>query len=166
MIIVIIGGLLIVPLVFYLLFDFKRFITLNGLIKWHQIRGKSRIWLIIAFICFIEIMLGIYLVRVGYDLSPAKARREQQLQEQQLREQQLREQLPHQISALEAQLGILPPTGGPCSACQKQLVLNAEFCQYCGATVTIIERPKVCPKCATTALPDAHWCPKCRTALA
>ena len=154
-------GALLIPLVFYLLFDFKRFITLNGLIKWHQIRGKSRIWLIIAFICFFEIMLVIYLVRVGYDYGTAKARREQKR-----REQKLREQLPHQISAFEAQLGILPLTGGICRACQKPLVMDAEFCQYCGATITIIKRPRVCPKCATTALPDAHWCPRCRTALA
>ena len=147
------GFLLIADLVGVFVFDFQGFITLNGLIKWQQIHGKSRVWLIVAFICFFEIMLGIYLVRAAYYYR----------QEGILQQQQLREQLPHQISSLEAQLGILPTTQGECRICKKPLVIGAEFCQYCGTTV--IERPKVCPKCAATALPDAHWCPRCRTAL-
>jgi hypothetical protein len=148
------GFLLIADLVGVFVFDFQGFITLNGLIKWQQIHGKSRIWLIVAFIVFFEIMLGIYLVRAAYNYRQVSVHQQQQL----------REQLPHQISSLEAQLGIMPTTQGECRICQKPLVISAEFCQYCGTTV--IERPKVCPKCATKALPDAHWCPKCRTALA
>lgn len=149
-----IGGFLFIADLFgVLLFDFKGFITLNGLINWQQIHGKGRVWLIIAFICFFEIMLGVYLVRAAYNYRQVSVRQQKQL----------REQLPHQISSLEAQLGILPTTQGECRICQKPLVVGAEFCQYCGTTV--IERPKVCPKCAATALPDAQWCPRCRTAL-
>jgi hypothetical protein len=104
---------------------------------------------VILYIIFPYIMLPSYLIRVFME-----SHKEKQGQELQRK---------REVAALEAQLGILPPTEGQCRVCHKPLVVGAEFCQYCGTPA--IQRPKICPVCATTALPDAKFCPKCRATL-
>ena len=146
--------LLFAEIIFVMTQDWRGAITLRGASKGYTFHKGKRVsttaTFVILYISFPYIMLPIYLVRTTSDYQRMK----------QLKVQQQK----HKIATLEAELGIMPPTEGICRACQKPLVVGAEFCQYCGATA--IERPKVCPSCATMASPDARWCPKCRTALA
>jgi len=71
--------------------------------------------------------------------------------------------LRQKIAEQEVQLGVIPQIDGTCRVCHKSLQLDAEFCMYCGSTVT--EHPKVCPNWATITLNDAKWCPKYRASL-
>lgn len=119
----------------------------HSLVKDEMISTASSYF--VCYMLFPMIILPRYLMRVTVDYRKTKQVREQQRK--------------YQVAALEAQLGILPPTDGQCRVCRKPLVSGAEFCQYCGEPVIL--RPKICPVCATTALPDAKFCPKCRAAL-
>ncbi len=141
-------------IIFVMTQDWRGAITVRGASKGYMYHKGKRVsttaTFVALYIFFPYIMLPIYLVRATSDYNRLK----------QLKVQQQK----HKIASLEAELGIMPPVEGTCRACEKPLVVGAEFCQYCGTTVT--ERPKVCPSCATTASPDAKWCPKCRTELA
>ncbi|HLH61177.1 MAG TPA: zinc ribbon domain-containing protein [Ktedonobacteraceae bacterium] len=139
----------IIQVIFVMVYDWSGAVTLRG---WTQSRimresllADLKMFYVLLYLFFPEIMLPIYLARIVAD-----RRREEE-----------RKQFERQryIAAMEAQLGIVPPTKGMCRVCQKPLQLGAEFCQYCRAPV--VEHPKVCPQCATTTLPDAQWCPKC-----
>ena len=136
-----------------MVYDWRGVITLRGAVKSHVMRNgrlvSTSAGFVLLYLFLPEIMLPIYLIRTAIDHRQAAQRKPLELKQQ--------------IAAMEAQLGILPPSQGTCRACNKPLQVGADFCQYCG--VTVIERPKVCPSCATTTLPDAKWCPKCRTAL-
>ncbi len=51
-----------------LVFDFRGFVSLNGAIHWRTLSGGKRFWLVLLFVFFFEILLGVYLVRAvaGY----------------------------------------------------------------------------------------------------
>ncbi len=139
----------IIQVIFVMIYDWRGAVTLRG---WTQSRlmkesllADFKMFYVILYLFFPEIMLPIYLARVVVGRRREEQRKEFEKQ--------------RYIASLEAQLGILPPTQGTCRICQKPLQIGAEFCQYCRTPV--VEHPKVCPECATTALPDAQWCPKC-----
>src|SRR5258708_35805893 len=48
--------------------DFRGSVSLNGAIHWRTLSGGKRFWLVLLFVFFFEILLGVYLVRavVGY----------------------------------------------------------------------------------------------------
>ncbi len=60
----VIGTLLfLLGLISTLVFDWKGFTTLNGLINWRRVAGGKRFWLICAFVFVFEVMQAIYLIR-------------------------------------------------------------------------------------------------------
>src|SRR5260221_9187038 len=63
-------GVLLFLIVFIatLALDFRGFVSLNGAIHWRTLSGGKRFWLVLLFVFFFEILLGVYLVRavVGY----------------------------------------------------------------------------------------------------
>lgn len=145
--------LFIVQALFVMAYDWPGALTLRGWASSRTIQeslvADFKILYVILYLFFPEIMLPIYMFRVAAGRREAEALKKLDRQ--------------RYIAAMEARLGILPPTSGTCRACHKPLQVGAEFCQYCG--IPVVEQPKVCPACATTALPDARWCPKCGGAL-
>ncbi|HEX6481414.1 MAG TPA: zinc ribbon domain-containing protein [Ktedonobacteraceae bacterium] len=145
--------LFIVQAIFVMLYDWYGAVTLRGWTRsraWQEsLLGDFKILYVALYVIFPEIMLPIYLIRIASGRHQAEAERELARK--------------RQISGLEAQLGIMPPTNGTCRACHKPVQVGAEFCQYCG--VPVVAHPKVCPVCATTTLPDAKWCPHCGASL-
>lgn len=57
----------------------------------------------------------------------------------------------------------------PHGAVSGQSLRNSKLLQACLTILEkclwLVERPKICPVCAATALPDAKFCPKCRATL-
>jgi RNA polymerase subunit RPABC4/transcription elongation factor Spt4 len=150
------GPIAIIGLTIYLLvvatitaFDWRGFLTMNGLLKWKSMSGNQRLIVGCLFVALNVFVLGSYLVQAY-----RKYRHYQQL-EPLRRRRKLAEQ--------EAELGMIPQTDGNCHNCQKPLQLGKEFCPYCGESVT--ERPRICPVCYATTQPDARWCPECRSQL-
>lgn len=143
--------IVLVDLVVILALDWRGFASLRGRIKLRQdVFSRITTWcLFLAFLIISPITLGIYLV-----LSIRDYRRE-------------RQQVPldrqRHIAEMEAELGILPGTQGPCRTCGKPLQIGAEYCAFCG--VTAVETPRICPACAAIALPGATFCPECRARL-
>jgi RNA polymerase subunit RPABC4/transcription elongation factor Spt4 len=129
--------------------DWRGFLTMNGLLKWKSMTNKQRFIVGCLFVALNVFVLGFYLAQAYLtyrrykQLEPIRRRRK--------------------IAELEAQLGMIPRTDGKCHNCHQPLQLGAEFCAYCGATVTL--RPRICPECYTTTLPDARWCPACGAQL-
>jgi hypothetical protein len=146
--------LFIAEAIFVLIYDWHGAITLRGWgesqISRARLTANVQALYLILYFFLPEIMLVIYLFRIVRNWRPAK--------------EQKRFAMKKRIALMEAQLGILPPTGGTCRVCGKRLQLGAEFCQYCREPV--IERPKICPSCAQTTMPDAQWCPQCGMHLA
>lgn len=132
-----------------LIMDWRGFTTLNGWIKWKQMKTWQKLVLGYFFIGLSIFLAGPYLIQAYRAYSHNKSQEPVRLRQK--------------IAEQEAQLGFMPQTDGACRVCHKPLQSYAEFCMYCGATVT--EHPKVCPNCATVTLVDAKWCPKCRTSL-
>jgi hypothetical protein len=60
---------------------------------------------------------------------------------------------------LEAELGMLPDVDGECPRCHQPAQAGAEYCMYCGVSVS--HKPRVCLRCAATASADAQFCPHC-----
>ena len=150
------GPIAIIGLTIYLLViatitvaDWRGFLTMNGLLKWKPMSGKQRLLVGSLFVALNVFVLGSYLVQAY-----RKYRHYQQL-EPLRRRRKLAEQ--------EAELGMIPPTDGNCRICHRPLQLDAEFCTNCGERV--VERPRICPVCYATTLPDARWCPECRAQL-
>ncbi|HJT56542.1 MAG TPA: zinc ribbon domain-containing protein [Ktedonobacteraceae bacterium] len=145
--------LFIVQALFVMAYDWRGAITLRGWtggrVARESLLADFNILYVILYLFFPEVMLPIYLFRIVAGRREIEAQRRLERQ--------------RYIAAMEARLGILPPTSGTCRACHKPLQVGADFCQYCG--IPVVEQPKVCPACATTALPDARWCPKCGGAL-
>jgi Double zinc ribbon len=129
--------------------DWRGFLTMNGLLKWKPMSGKQRLIVGCLFAVLNVFFLGIYLVQAY-----RKYRHYQQLAPLRLRRRE---------AELEAILGMIPPIDGECRRCHRPLQLNAEFCTNCGERV--VERPRICPVCYATTLPDARWCPECRAQL-
>ncbi|TMD63002.1 MAG: zinc ribbon domain-containing protein [Chloroflexi bacterium] len=129
--------------------DWRGFLTMNGLLKWKSMTGKQRLIVGCLFVALNAVVLAIYLA-----LAYQTYRRYKQLEP--LRRQR-------KIAEQEAELGMIPRTEGNCQRCHQPLQLGAEFCAYCGERVT--ERPRICPACYTTTLPDARWCPACGAQL-
>ena len=129
--------------------DWAGISTLRHAIQWDSMAGGTRIWAIVGFVFIYPLAFIVYLWRITNEYFQTQ--------------KAITAQRPHKIAQLEAQLGIMPVTEGECRACQKPMQVGAEFCAFCG--VDTIERPLVCPNCATTALPDAKFCSKCRTEL-
>jgi hypothetical protein len=130
-------------------FDWRGFLTMNGLLKWKSMSGKQRLLVGCLFVALNVFFLGSYLVQAY-----RKYRHFQQL-EPLRRRRKLAEQ--------EAELGMIPRTNGNCRICFGPLQLGAEFCTNCGERV--VERPRICPVCYATTLPNARWCPECRAQL-
>jgi hypothetical protein len=150
------GPIAIIGLTIYLLVistitvaDWRGFLTMNGLLKWKNMSAKQRLLAGSLFVALNVFVLGSYLVQAY-----RKYRHYQQL-EPLRRRRKLAEQ--------EAELGMIPPTDGNCRICHRPLQLDAEFCTNCGERV--VERPRICPVCYATTLPDARWCPECRAQL-
>jgi RNA polymerase subunit RPABC4/transcription elongation factor Spt4 len=139
----------IVPVAYACVRDWSGVSTLRQKIQWSNMGGSNRLWATIGLVCFYPLIFFYYLWQIAMDFFQYK--------------KQVAAQRPHQIAQLEAQLGILPVKDGVCRACHKPLQLGAEFCAFCGETA--IEKPLICPNCATIVLPGASFCPKCRTAL-
>ena len=118
--------------------DWRGVITLRGAVKTQRWKkGKlvsTKHWYVLLYLFFPYIMLPIYLTRTARDQRQAEQRRPFELK--------------RHVAELDAQMGFLPPAEGTCRVCHKPLQVGAEFCSYCGESV--IERPKVCPSCATT----------------
>ena len=129
--------------------DWRGFLTLNGFLKWKSMTGQQRLLVGCLFVALNVFVLDFYLVQayLAYHryrlLEPSRRRRK--------------------IAEQEAELGMIPRTEGNCRKCHQPLQLGAEFCAYCGERVT--ERPRICPECSTTTLPDARWCPACGAQL-
>ena len=129
--------------------DWRGFLTMNGFLKWKSPTGRQRLFVGCLFVVLNVVVLGIYLTqayqtyRCYKKLEPLRRQRK--------------------IAELEAELGMIPRTDGTCHKCHQPLQLDAEFCAYCGETVT--QRPRICPACSTTTLPDARWCPACGAQL-
>ena len=139
----------IVSVVVLLIIDWHGFTTLNGWIKWKQMKIWQKVVLGYFFIGFSIFLVGPYLIQAYRTYSYNKSQEPLRLRQK--------------IAEQEAQLGIMPQTDGTCRTCHKQLQSGATFCMYCG--VTVKEQPKVCPNCATVTLSDAKWCPNCRAVL-
>jgi RNA polymerase subunit RPABC4/transcription elongation factor Spt4 len=129
--------------------DWRGFLTMNGFLKWKSMTGKQRLIVGCLFVVLNVFVLGIYLVQAYQTY-----RRYKQLEP--LRRQR-------KIAEQEAELGMIPRTEGNCHRCHQPLQLGAEYCAYCGERVT--ERPRICPECYATTLPDARWCPACGAQL-
>lgn len=140
---------LIAIVVALLIMDWRGFTTLNGWIKWRQMKTWQKIVLGYFFIGLSPFLAAPYLRQAYKAYADSKSQEHVRLRQK--------------IAEQEIQLGITPQTNGTCRACHKPLQLNAEFCMYCGAPVK--EHPKICPNCATVTLTDAKWCPQCRTEL-
>jgi hypothetical protein len=129
--------------------DWRGFLSMNRLLKWKSMTNKQRLIVGCLFVALNVLVLGFYLsqayltYRRYKQLEPLRRRRK--------------------IAELEAELGMIPRTDGTCQKCHQPLQLGAEFCAYCGETVT--PRPRICPQCYTTTLPDAGWCPACGAQL-
>ena len=129
--------------------DWRGFLTMNGFLKWKRMIGPQRLLVGYLFVALNVFVLGLYLVQAYLtycryrQLEPLRRRRK--------------------IAEQEAELGMIPRTDGNCHKCHQPLQLCAEFCAYCGERVT--ERPRICPKCYATTLPDARWCPACGAQL-
>lgn len=147
------GFLLFGEAIYIMVVDWRGALTIRGSVKTHTLhKGQLVSTAPSYFLCYLlfpEIILPMYLIHAVMDYRTDKQR--------QLLEKK------HQIAMMEAKLGILPITQGTCRVCDKPLQVGAEFCQFCGVTVT--EQPKICSACATVTLPDAKWCPKCRNIL-
>lgn len=150
------GPLAIIGFAVYLLvivaitwFDWRGFLTMNGFLKWKSLTGKQRLIVGCLFIALNEFVLGFYLLQAYITYLRYK-------QSEPLRRRR-------NIAEQEAELGMIPRTDGNCHKCLRQLQLGAEFCAYCGERVT--ERPRICPECYATTLPDARWCPTCGAQL-
>lgn len=141
-------GLLAV-VVILLIIDWRGFTTINGWIKWSRMKTWQKLVLGYFFIGFSPY------IPVPYLIQAYKAYFDDKRQEPLHLQQKIAEQ--------EVQLGIMPLTNGSCRVCNQPLQQGAEYCVYCGATVT--EHPRICPNCAAVTFPNAKWCPKCRTQL-
>ncbi len=125
--------------------DWRGFLTMNGSLKWKSMTNQQRLLVGCLFVVFNVFVLGFYLAQayLAYhryrQLEPLRHRRK--------------------IAEQEAELGMIPQTDGNCRKCHQPLQLGAEFCAYCRDRVT--ERPRICPECSTTTLPDARWCRAC-----
>lgn len=128
-----------------LLIDWHSFLTMNSALKWRSMTDFWMIFLGCIFVVFNIFFLGYYLVR-AYQ----KYRNYRQLEPLRQKRKQ---------AEIEAGFGIMPPTEGVCHKCHRPLQLGAEYCTYCRESVT--ERPRICPECYATALPDSIWCPSC-----
>lgn len=129
--------------------DWHGFLTMNGLLQWKSMTGRQRFIAGCFFVALNVFVLVFYLAQAYLTY-----RRYRQLEPLRRR---------RKIAELEAELGMIPRTAGTCHKCHQPLQLDAEFCAYCGETVT--QRPRICPACSTTTLPDARWCPACGAQL-
>ncbi len=129
--------------------DWRGFLTMNGWLKWKSMTDQRRLIAGCLFVALNVIFLGFYLAQAYLTY-----RRYRQLEPLRRR---------RRIAELEAELGMIPRTEGACYKCHRPLQLGAEFCAYCGETVT--QRPRICPECYATTLPDARWCPACGAQL-
>src|SRR5947208_580968 len=150
------GPLAIIGWVIYLLViatitavDWRGFLTMNGFLKWKPLTGKQRLIVGCLFIALNIFFLAVYLLQAY-----STYRRYRQLEPLRRR---------RNIAEQEAELGMIPRTDGKCQKCYWPLQLGAEFCAYCGERV--MERPRICPECYATTLPDARWCPLCGAQL-
>lgn len=129
--------------------DWRGFLSMNGFLKWKRMTGRQRLLVGCLFVTLNVFVLGLYFVQAYLtyrhyrQLEPLRRRRK--------------------IAEQEAELGMIPRTDGKCHKCHQPLQLSAEFCAYCGVRVT--ERPRICPECYATTLPDARWCPGCGAQL-
>lgn len=132
-----------------MVFDWHGFLTMNGLLKWKSMTERQRLITGCLFAALNVFVLSFYLAQAYLtyrhyrQLEPLRRRRK--------------------IAELEAELGLIPRIDGTCHKCHQPLQLGAEFCSYCGETVT--QRPRICPECYATTLPDARWCPECGAQL-
>ncbi len=129
--------------------DWHGFLTMNGLLQWKSMTERQRFIARCFFVALNVFVLSFYLAQAYLTY-----RRYRQLEPLRRR---------RKIAELEAELGMIPRTDGTCHKCHQPLQLDAEFCAYCGETVT--QRPRICPECYTTTLPDARWCPACGAQL-
>jgi RNA polymerase subunit RPABC4/transcription elongation factor Spt4 len=129
--------------------DWRGFLTMNGWLKWKSMTDQRRLIAGCLFGVLNVVVLGIYLAQAYLTY-----RRYRQLEPLRRR---------RKIAELEAELGMIPRIDGNCHKCHQPLQLGAEFCAYCGETVT--QRPRICPECYATTLPDARWCPVCGAQL-
>jgi hypothetical protein len=132
-----------------LVVDWRGFLTMNGLLQWRSMTGLRRLLTGCLFIALSIFVVGFYLLQ-AYQTYRSYRKAEPSRRRRKIAEQ-------------EAELGMIPGTEGSCQKCHQPLQLGAEFCAYCGERVT--DRPRICPECSTTTLPDARWCPMCGAQL-
>ncbi len=133
--------------------DGRGLLSLRDHIHWAMMPGINKVLLICGIVIFFPVFPAIYAARIVIDAFRSSRATAQSAQLE----------LQRRTAALESQLGILPSVEGECRACHKPLQVGAEYCAYCGESVVL--RPRICPVCAATALPDAKFYPTCRTVL-
>jgi hypothetical protein len=133
-----------------MLLDYQGAISLRGAVKTRFVRRRRVVnrlpWLLLCYALTPWLVLPLYIIRASLDARYLRALRYKR-----------------EIVFLEAQRGIVPAFEGVCRVCQRPLVVDASFCQYCRAPVVLL--PKVCRCCLFVASPDALWCPRCQARL-
>lgn len=137
--------------------DWRHFLSLHGNIPWATLSWPGRIGIIIGltlvYALFLVLLLSLPVLYLAFAVKDTIDQRRNSAPASKLK-----------TAELEASLGMLPGTDGVCPQCHKPLQAGAEFCAYCGTSLS--RKPRVCARCATVAMPDAVFCPTCGTPFA
>lgn len=130
--------------------DWRHLFTLHGHIHWQELSWPARLGVVLLYAVLTVLFFSLPVLYLAFAVKDTLDERRASPDKRKLRTAQM-----------EAELGILPGIEGECPRCHQPLQASAEYCMYCGVSVS--HKPRVCPACAATASPDAQFCPYCRT---
>lgn len=108
-----------------LVLDWRHILTLHGHINWATLSWPGRIGIVLVYAFFMVLLLSLPLLYLVFALKDTIDQWRNRAHVIKLK-----------TAELEASLGIVPGTKGECPQCRKPLQVGAEYCAYCGVSVS------------------------------